>query len=284
MLPDAVTTIGRSLIQHGPANDRVYLMKLAPDDMPGLVERMLRLGRDKGYSKLFARVQGSQAPAFAARGFADEALVPGLYRGREDGHFMSRFLDGGRAALKDREPLAKALRIARAKAESDAPDPAPREIAPLGPEHAPALAGLYKTVFKTYPFSISDPGYLREAMASGTMFFGLERGGRITAAASAEVDADWLCAEMTDFATLPEERGRGAAGKLLARMEERTTALGLVSAYTIARAESPGMNAVFARAGYDLGGTLMNNTQISGKLESMNVWYKRLIPQPPSPG
>ena len=48
------------------------------------------------------------------------------------------------------------------------------------------------------------------------------------------------------------------------------------TAYTIARAISPGMNITFAKAGYKFSGTLINNTNISGGIESMNVWYKSL--------
>ena len=36
------------------------------------------------------------------------------------------------------------------------------------------------------------------------------------------------------------------------------------------------MNITFARQDYVLAGTLVNNTNISGSLESMNVWYKSL--------
>jgi hypothetical protein len=39
------------------------------------------------------------------------------------------------------------------------------------------------------------------------------------------------------------------------------------------------MNFVFAGAGYAFGGTLVNNTGISGRLESMNVWYRPLGPE-----
>jgi hypothetical protein len=45
--------------------------------------------------------------------------------------------------------------------------------------------------------------------------------------------------------------------------------------YTIARSHSAGMNITFAKKGYLFGGTLINNTDISGKIESMNVWYKK---------
>ena len=36
------------------------------------------------------------------------------------------------------------------------------------------------------------------------------------------------------------------------------------------------MNITFARQGYAFSGTLYNNTNISGNLESMNVWHKPL--------
>lgn len=36
------------------------------------------------------------------------------------------------------------------------------------------------------------------------------------------------------------------------------------------------MNVTFSKLNYNYGGTLINNTNISGDLESMNVWYKIL--------
>jgi hypothetical protein len=36
------------------------------------------------------------------------------------------------------------------------------------------------------------------------------------------------------------------------------------------------MNITFAKNGYEFCGTLTNNTDISGGLESMNVWFKPL--------
>jgi beta-lysine N6-acetyltransferase len=82
--------------------------------------------------------------------------------------------------------------------------------------------------------------------------------------------------EMTDFATLPELRGQGAAQSLLLAMEEAMRARGLQLAFTIARAYSAGMNVTFAKCGYRYGGTLCNNTNISGNIESMNLWSRPL--------
>ena len=51
---------------------------------------------------------------------------------------------------------------------------------------------------------------------------------------------------------------------------------GLKTAYSIARSLSPAMNITFVKNGYKYGGTLGNNTNIAGRIESMNIWYKHL--------
>jgi len=91
-----------------------------------------------------------------------------------------------------------------------------------------------------------------------------------------EMDRENRNVEMTDFATLPEQRGRSLSFVLLMTMEREMRQKGFRTAYTIARALSPGMNLTFGRAGYAFGGTLINNTGISGSIESMNVWHKPL--------
>lgn len=82
--------------------------------------------------------------------------------------------------------------------------------------------------------------------------------------------------EMTDFATLPEYRGNGLALYLLQKMEHEMRKRNMRIAYTIARAVSCGINIIFAKRRYKYSGTLLNNTNISGNFESMNVWYKFL--------
>jgi hypothetical protein len=59
-------------------------------------------------------------------------------------------------------------------------------------------------------------------------------------------------------------------------MEKEMQQKGIKMAYTIARAVSVGMNIVFAKLGYTYGGRLKNNTNISGEVESMNIWYKAI--------
>ncbi len=279
MQPDIVTTVGhrgKTHIQHGPLNDRVYLMKLDTVDLPDIADHMEELGRNEGYSKLFARVPAFAAEAFTERGFIREARAHGLYRGERSGMFMGKYLDAARAEPEDRKAISNVLAIAGDKTAIDPDEVDTAAVVALGTGHAQALAQLYSSVFESYPFPVHDPDFLIRAMQSNVRFFGIFRKDQLVAASSAELDADWRCAEMTDFATLPEYRNRKAALRLLTAMEAAIAEQGYLSAYTIARAASTAMNCVFARAGYTFGGTLINNTNISGGLESMNVWSKPL--------
>jgi beta-lysine N6-acetyltransferase len=140
------------------------------------------------------------------------------------------------------------------------------------------MAELYRQVFASYPFPIHDDGYLQDTMRENVRYFGIWDNDSLVALASAELDPRGENAEMTDFATRPDYRGRGLASHLLVEAEKAAAQQGIKTAYTIARAYSAGMNITFARNSYSFSGTLTHNTQISGTLESMNVWYKPLQP------
>lgn len=111
-------------------------------------------------------------------------------------------------------------------------------------------------------------------MQTHIIYFGAEIDGKLIALASAEMDREAAHVEMTDFATLPEQAGHNLSLHLLQQMEQAMQEEKMHTAYTIARAASPAMNITFARAGYTFAGRLKNNTNISGNIESMNVWYK----------
>ena len=276
MAADTVTTIGRTRVQHGKVSDRVYVMHLDPGDLPGILDDLDTLAEAEGYSKIFAKVPASALPLFLARGYAAEARVPGFFRGREDGCFVAKFLDPDRR--RERGDPAAVLATTRNAEERPPPALPPGwTYAPAGEDDADDLAALYREVFATYPFPVDDPGYLRETMAGDYRYFVVRtEDGRLAAASSAEVYPEDGNVEMTDFAVHPIYRGRNLSLLLLARMEEEMRAAGLKTAFTIARALSYPINATFARAGYAWAGTLVNNTNICGGFESMNVWYRAL--------
>ena len=97
MSPDVVTTLGGSTVQHGPTSNRIYVMRLDPADLPGLLDDLDVLAEREGYTKIFAKVPASARDSFLERGYLEEARIPGLFRGREDGYLLSLFLDPARA-------------------------------------------------------------------------------------------------------------------------------------------------------------------------------------------
>ena len=279
MMNDRIETFGQSTIQHGKHSDRVYLMKLGQDDLPELLSRLEELANQKGYSKIFAKVPDDRLDHFRRQGYRPEARVPRFYRGNRAAHFLGKYLCPQRREEPRPQRVAEVLELARAKA----PLPEAPTLAegyrwrPLDPGDAQAMVAVYRRVFASYPFPIHNPAYLEETMADNVRYHGIFRDQQLVAIASAELDKSGGNGEMTDFATLPDERGKGLANYLLTRLEEAAAHEGIVTAYTIARAYSFGMNITFAKLGYDFGGTLTRNTQISGDLESMNVWYKPLV-------
>jgi putative beta-lysine N-acetyltransferase len=275
---DQIEKLGRSTIQHGKKNDRVYLMKIHEDDMPGILPELDRLARDNGYSKIFVKVPEAHAGAFERWGYRKEARIPGFYNRSRDAVFLGRFLSEDRAEdprdPKRREVLELALRKHAAGVPDD-PVGAPR-VEKAKASDAEEMSEVYREVFPSYPFPIHDPEYLRETMRSHVAYFCIRSGGKIVSLSSAEMDTAGRNVEMTDFATLPEARGAGHAVHLLDRMEDEMVNREITTAYTIARAMSPGMNVTFSKMGYIYAGTLVNNTDISGSIESMNIWYKHL--------
>ncbi len=275
---DQIDTIGNSLIQHGPFNQRIYLMKLDQDDRFVITAKMDELAVEKNYTKLFVKVPLWAMNEFKKAGYIKEAHIPGFYNGKTGAYFMAKYLDENRRHPSDdvKAEIRSIIKTAQAKNPVDPLDDLSNALSlrELTADDAVKLTELYKIVFKSYPFPIHDPAYIKETMQDHIRYFGIFEGDRLLAASSSEMDKDAQNVEMTDFATHPDSRGRKFALYLLQHMESKMRNEDMLTFYTIARAMSPGMNITFAKQGYQYGGTLYNNTQISGGLESMNVWYK----------
>ena len=275
---DTIETIAGAQVQHGLHNRRIYLMKLGDADPAQLLPHLLQLCEERDYTKIFAKVPVSRKQAFTDLGFCAEARIPDFFGGKEDAVFLGLYLDSSRRQAPDRKEIAEVRAIAEGKASTPAPTPSvDLVLRRCRPQDIPDMASLYVQVFATYPFPIASPEFLAETMATHVVYFGIWQDGQLVAVSSAETDRDACNVEMTDFATLPECRGNGYARMLLAHMETAMRKEGICTAYTIARAISTGMNVTFARQGYQFGGCLINNTNICGRIESMNVWY-RLLP------
>lgn len=278
---DCIEKVGRSIVQHGPLNQRVYLMKLDRRDLPHIVTRLLELAAGRDYGKILAKVPASAEADFRRAGFECEARIPGFFEGGEAACFMARFFDAARkiefhpqTVERCRNQVAAAAPVAGNNPPTGGP-----AIRVCRPADLSAMQHLYRQVFESYPFPIHDRGYLAATMDAHVRYYGAgDRTNRLVALASCELDPENQAVEMTDFAVLPSWRRRGLCSRLLRRMETDMRRRGLRTAFTIARTRSPGINIVFHRCGYRRCGTLVNNTHIAGEIESMWVWHKSLTP------
>ncbi|MEE4242698.1 MAG: putative beta-lysine N-acetyltransferase [Desulfopila sp.] len=277
---DTIERIHGSVIQHGPHNNRIYLMQLDMEKSHLLLPFLERLAGEKGYTKIFARIPAFSWSVFAEAGYIKEGVVPGFFQGNVDGIFSARYLsERRRKDQMDPELLGLIRGSKRPLASAGKKDislPPNVEVVQCAPADTSTMSSIYRNIFATYPFPVDQPQYLEKNMGANVLYFSIRVNGEIAALASAELDPDNSNAEMTDFATRKQWRGRGFARELLRHMHEQARQRGVKTAYTIARARSYGMNRVFQREGYTYGGFFPNNTQIAGSIESMTLWYKHL--------
>ncbi|MBN2412096.1 putative beta-lysine N-acetyltransferase [candidate division KSB1 bacterium] len=277
---DTFEQIGKSLIQHGKSNDRIYLMKLDKHDMFKILPQIRDLAKKNNYSKIFAKVPLWGTYYFEKYQYHKEAFIPKMVNGCTGIYFMSKFLKKSRYTLsrENWNKIHDILHMAKLKGKTFKSNNSecPYLIRQLTQNDISQLTTLYKKVFNSYPFPIFEDEYILKTMEENIFYFGVFENEKLIAASSAETDMQHQNVEMTDFATHPDYLGNNLSFFLLNRMEEEMEKLGFIITYTIARSISPAMNITFAKNKYKFGGLLKNNTNIGGHIESMNVWYKNL--------
>ncbi|MEQ8424452.1 MAG: putative beta-lysine N-acetyltransferase, partial [Cyclobacteriaceae bacterium] len=218
---DKIEKLEHSVIQHGPNNDRVYLMKLAEKDSPEIIDKLHDLSLVKRYTKIFAKVPGKMVNDFTEKDFKKEATIPKFFKGKEAAHFVSRFMGATRSFLSPSKELKikKNIELAMTKREKNSLKKPSAEFRPLQHDDAGQLVSLYEKTFKVYPFPIFDKEYIKDTMDQNIDYFGAFENDKLIAASSAEKDVENKNAEMTDFATLPRHRVKNLSYFLLKEME-----------------------------------------------------------------
>lgn len=268
-----------SIIQHGYYNDRIYLLKPGKNATESLPMNLIERAKYFNYSKIFAKIPSRHYEQFISAGYMEEAAIPGFYNGSEKGLFMSFYLNKQRSLENNADNMDIILNLALEKSgEPIAPFDTDQFILRRCKQNdIEEMASIYKAVFPTYPFPIYNPEYLLDTMKNNVVYFAVEWNKYLIALSSAEIDNSSQNAEMTDFATLPQWQKNSLGCHMLLQMEKEMKKQKIKTTYTISRAASVGINIIFAKLGYKYGGRLKNNTNISGKIESMNVWYKAFI-------
>jgi len=214
---------------------------------------------------------------FLQFGFQCEAMVDGFFRG-SDAYYFTKYFEAQRKIspswIVEDGIIHNVQNLPALNRKTDIPNN--YTLRKMEKTDAVSLSSLYKEVFQIYPTPLHDPDYIQKTMDNGTVYYGFICDGNIVSCASAEINSFYCNAELTDCATLSQHRKFGLMKHLLEILEIELKQQGIYCAYSIARAQSFGMNAALHQLGFHYRGRLMNNCYIFNKLEDMNVWVKDL--------
>ena len=256
-------------------NKRILVRSINPAMWEGAKAKLFEVAEACEAEKIIVWAREEDVRLLLAHGFEFEATVDSFLR-EEPVFYMSRFMTADRREAAHwvmEDELLEQVRLTEG-----------RSLPPLNPQmnvrladadDIPQLTALYKETFETYPSPLTDPDYLQKSLEDH-VFAVVEIDGDVVSTAAAEIDREFLNAEITNCATHPEFRGHGLMRQLINTLEKKLVTSGITNAFSIARARSFGMNAALHQTGYSYGGRLVNNCHICGDYEDMNVWGKSL--------
>jgi putative beta-lysine N-acetyltransferase len=262
-------------IQLDPYNSRARLLNYQGDSEK-IIEGMKQICRKHHFGKMVCAVYPRDRSAFIDHGFLLEGRISGFFRG-ETADCFSYFFDQQRAKSdflsKEDDVISYCADI---DPEGDLPEDSDTELRTAHKEDADEIAGLFREVFPLYPTPMDEPEYIKKIMDQDVLFKVMEKEGMPVSVASADMNPQFLHAEITDCATLISSRGKGYLNQLVVSLENDLRTLGYITAFSLSRARLFGINVVLSKRGYEYSGRHINNCRIMNGFEDMNIWVKRL--------
>lgn len=258
-------------------NRRIKVLDYKAQDYEAMILKLRFLAEANRFDKIWIKAGAHDWEQFLKHGYLLEGVLKHFDRGRP-AYIVSKFRSQRRIHSKNLMKEILLIEQIMARKERPAPKALPDgyllDYAREG--DLEGMLQLYRRVFKTYPSPLTYRDYLTAILHRDAIFRVIRRGGEVVAVASAELDPVHLAGELTDCATHPEERGRGLMSNILVALEDDLRTRKYRCAYSLARAPSFGMNAAFHALGYDFNGRMINNCDIYGAFEDMNLWVKSL--------
>lgn len=258
-------------------NQRIRILEYEATRVDTMILAVRELAELNGFDKIICMASHDDWFAFLRAGYVLEAVIRHFHNGA-DAYVVSKFRSQER--LTSGSLMEEILLIERIVNEPSDAEPVKNadgfEVRLARREDIPDLLALYTSIFESYPSPLIHESYLRTVFETDTLFAVCTLDGEIVAAASAELHHRDRAGELTDCATKKTARGRGLMTRLLTLLEGELVSRSYGCSYTMARARSYGMNRVFWRMGYEFMGRLVNNCDIYGAYEDMNIWVKKL--------
>ena len=262
-------------------NKRIIVLDYAGPNIHRLSHKLDYLAGENSFDKVFIKAKTEDWEDFIQHGYHLEGIFKYFYSGENAysiGKFYTRERRYSDAIEEENQIINKIIHQDLSLVEDKSRLGDNLQIKDATIENIEQLAELYSEVFKTYPTPLNNANYIATLMKHHNVIFKVVLDGdKIVSAASADMEPAHKNAELTDCATLPQYRGMGFMSILIDELEkEIKNTYGIICAYTLARAKSFGMNNVFYRLGYRYNGRLINNCNIMGAFEDMNLWVKKI--------
>jgi len=256
-------------------NKRLVVNGYTQGTKPFLFSRQLNdLAIKKKLEKIWLWALPVDVPEFLRSGFCTEGNI---FRGNceEFAVSLAYYVSGARGQshkLQLEDYIIHSVRTEPIKQLQ--PLPLGMELKLLDKSFALQISQVLTQVFTSYPSPVDDSQYIGSLIEKGNIFAGAFFQEKLIGVSAAYPDPIFNRCEMTDCATIEEYRGHSLSERLLFILEHEVKMRGSFNLYTLARAQSYGMNRVFRKLGYRYHGRLINNCHIAGSFEDMNLWVR----------
>ena len=269
-------TIDDTIVHFDEINQRVKILGYNKISVKTL-RKIINYSSNKKVGKIISNCFTEDWENFIESGFELEGFIDGFYKGKV-ALCMSYFVDKDRKKFEDRRE--KDLIIKKCLEEKRVFSYENSEknflIRNAKEQDVKGMVELFTEVFSSYPSPVYDEDYLRKNMKDKCLYKIAILDEKIVGIVSADMDFKNLNAEITDCATNPNYRCKGITSNIIFKIEKDLESMGFKTLYSLSRAVNIGINRVFSKHNYVYNGRLINNCNICGAFEDMNIWVKTI--------
>ena len=270
------TKIDRTKIYVDYVNKRLKIIDLTNITVQN-IKRIIHFSSKQHLDKVICICDSTYVDIFTEAGFEIEGKIDRFFKG-QNGFCMSYFISSDRKICSNfskKELLVKQC-LAVKNTFIHRSEKSKYSIRNANETDIQEMVKLFSTVFLTYPSPVYDEEFLKKTMKEKVLYKVAVYEGKIIGIASADMDKENLNAEITDCATYPDYRGKGVLSNIIYSLELDLRKKGFITLYSLSRAINPSINFVLSKQNYKFTGRLINNCNICGTFEDMNIWVKNI--------
>jgi len=271
---DYYTKIDQNDIYVDYTNNRVKIINLNNVSLQS-IKQIIHFASNRHLNKIICNCDINSFETLLNSGFQLEGKIDSYFKGK-DAFCMSYFTIDNRKDYKNKEKenlfLLQSLNVKNTFVFKE--NSFKYNIRNATENDIDQLIALFSSIFVTYPSPVCDKKYLKQTMNKKVLYKVAVDNGKIIGVASADLDKKNLNAEITDCATYPDYRGKGVLSNIIYFLQLDLKKMGFISLYSLSRAINPSINFVLSKHNYNFRGKLINNCNICGGFENMNIWVK----------